>query len=134
MHIQQEKQKLEPNKEGFENTTAPDSFKVAKTILHQGSLMPLAPIVQPVLWPYGDTLHVYPHPDFLVLADECDDYHYTIPVNGHKTTFHDTTTLGNEDDSELKTVTVVNPGNFGADTSFVVIYPLKNEVQLSKVI
>lgn len=112
------------NGEGFENSNAPDTFKVAKTVLHQGTLMPLAPIVQPVLWPYGDTLHLYPHPDFLILADECEDYQYTIPVNGHKSTFHDTNTLGNEDDfASLKTVTVVNPGNFGSDTSFVVIYP-----------
>lgn len=114
--------------------TVPDSFKVAKTVLHQGSLLPLSPIVQPVLWPYGDCLHLYPHPDFLILADECDDYFYQIPVNGHKTTHHDVTKLGNEENhGKLKTVTVVNPGNFGYDTSFCVITPEKNEVQPSKV-
>ena len=81
------------------------------------------------MYSYGDCLHLYPHPDFLILADECDDYNYTIPVNGHKTTFHDTSKLGNEDaNSTLKTVTVINPGNFGVDRSFVVVYPLTNEV------
>jgi hypothetical protein len=29
----------------FEQIDTPDSFKVAKTVLHQGSLLPLAPIV-----------------------------------------------------------------------------------------
>ena len=112
----------------------PDTFRIAKTILHQGSLMPLAPIVQPIMWAYGDALHLYPHPDFLVLADECEDYHYHIPVNGHKTSYHDVSKLGNEDmNDELKTVTVINPGNFGLDRSFTVVYPLRNEVQPSKV-
>jgi hypothetical protein len=50
------------------------------------------------MWSYGDALHMYPHPDFLVLADECEEYHYHIPVNGHKTTFHDAEKkIGNED-------------------------------------
>ena len=89
---------------------------MAKTILHQGSLLPLATIVQPILWSYGDALHLYPHPDFLVLSDECEEYHYHIPVNGHKTTFHDADQkMGNEDQAALKTVTVVNPGKFSAN-------------------
>ena len=71
---------------------------MAKTILHQGSLLPLATIFQPIMWSYGDALHLYPHPDFLVLSDECEEYHYHIPVNGHKTTFHDAEQkIGNED-------------------------------------
>lgn len=98
LQLQQEKQEEELKKsQAFDVVNVPDSFKLAKTVLHQGSLMPLSPIVQPVLWPYGDCLHLYPHPDYLVLADECDDYYYTIPVNGHKTTHHDVTKLGNED-------------------------------------
>ena len=84
------------------------------------------------MWTYGDTLHLHPHPDYLVLADECEDYSYPVPVNGHKTSFHDISQLGNEDQMGLKTVTVVNPGNFSTDRSFSVIYPLKNEVQPSK--
>lgn len=84
-----------------EQKNIPDSFKVVKTILHQGSLMPLAPIIQPIMWSYGDALHLYPHPDILVLADECEEYHYHVPVNGHKTTFHDAQVkLGNEDHAD----------------------------------
>lgn len=80
------------------------------------------------MYAYGDCLHLYPHPDFLVLADECDDYFYTIPVDGHNTTVRtDGSLLGNED-LTTKFVTIINPGNFGADRSFVVVYPLKNEV------
>ena len=90
--------------------------------------MPLAPIIQPIMWSYGDALHLTPHPDFLVLADECDDYTYTIPVNGHKTTYHDVSKLGNEDAQKVKTVTILNPGNFSKDGSFSVVYPLTNEV------
>lgn len=86
------------------------------------------------MWSYGDSLHLYPHPDFLVMADECEDYVYQIPVNGHKTTYHDITKLGNEEAQvQLETVTVVNPGSFGQDTSFCVIYPGTNSVQPSKV-
>ena len=80
------------------------------------------------MWSYGDALHLYPHPDFLVLADECEDYYYQIPVNGHKTTFHDAgQKMGNEDGMEMKCVTVVNPGSFSSDRSFTVIYPTKGE-------
>lgn len=79
-------------------------------------------------------MHLYPHPDFLVIADECDDFCYQLPVNGHKSTFHDTVKMGNEDNhDELETVTIINPGNFAADRSFTVVYPQKNEVQPSKV-
>jgi len=77
---------------------------------------------------------MYPHPDILVLADECEDFVYKVPVNGHKSTFHDIEQMGNEDrNSQMETITVLNPGNFGYDKSFVVVYPLTNEVQPSKV-
>ena len=106
----------------------PDTFKVAKTVLHQGSLMPLSNIVQPVMWSFADCLHLYPHPDMIVLADECvEDYHYKVPVNGHKSTFHDISFIGNEDNSDMKTVTILNPGNFGYDKSFTVLYPLNED-------
>lgn len=63
------------------------------------------------------------------MADECEDFFYQIPVNGHKTTYHDVAKMGNEDQQDnVKTVTVINPGNFGTDTSFSVIYPDRNEV------
>jgi hypothetical protein len=90
--------------------------------------------VQPVLWSFGDSLSLYPHPDILILADECDEYHFNVPVNGHKTTFHDVVKLGNENLSkELEVVTVLNPGNFSKDRSFAVVYPLQREVQASSI-
>ena len=96
--------------------------------------MPLASIVQPIMWSYGDCLHCYPHPDILVLADECEDYSYNVPVNGHKTTFEQTqSNLGTDKSSDIPTVTVVNPGNFSNDRSFMIIYPEDGEVQPSKV-
>ena len=126
---QQLKQKQDESVE-----SVPDTFRVVKTILHQGSLMPIASINQPLIWSHADSLHLYPHPDFLVLADECEDYHYTVPVNGHKSTFHDVKKIGNENaEKELETVTVLNPGNFSYDKSFTVIYPLTGEIQPSKI-
>ena len=85
--------------------------------------MPLAPIVQPVMWSFGDAMHLYPHPDILVLADECEDYFYHIPVNGHETTFHDAQKkMGTEDKAGVKHITVVNPGSFTSG-KFTVLYP-----------
>ena len=53
-----------------------DTFKLAKTILHQGHLLPIPQIVQPIMWAYGDVFHLTPHPDYLVLADDCQDYYH----------------------------------------------------------
>ena len=62
-------------------TITDDTYRVARTVLHQSFLMPLPQIVQPVTWAYAmDTLALTPHPDFLVLADECSDYHYTFDL------------------------------------------------------
>jgi hypothetical protein len=44
--------------------------------------MPLPQVTQPVIWDYAvDAFNLTPHPDFLVLADECNDYHHKIPVD-----------------------------------------------------
>ena len=80
--------------------------------------MPVAPIIQPILWSYGDALHLHPHPDFLILADECNEYSYEVPVNDSDSK--------PENANDLKTIHVLNPGNFCIDRTFVVIYPLKN--------
>lgn len=46
LQAQQEKQLEEQKKnQAFDIVSVPDSFKVAKTILHQGSLLPLSPII-----------------------------------------------------------------------------------------
>ena len=30
-------------------------------------------------------MHLHPHPDFLILADECSEYYYEVPVNDFDT-------------------------------------------------
>ena len=67
-----------------------------------------------------DALNLVPHPDYLILADDCAEYHHEIQVNGHS-------------DEDQTIVHVINPGNFSLEKSFVVIYPTTNDVQPSKV-
>ena len=58
-----------------------DNYRVAKTILRQSYLLPLPQIVQPTMWSYAmDCLNLTPEPDYLVLADECADYYYRVPL------------------------------------------------------
>ena len=34
------------------------------------------------MWAYAmDTLALVPHPDYLILADECSDYHYNFDLS-----------------------------------------------------
>jgi hypothetical protein len=70
------------------------------------------------MWSYSDSLNLMPHPDFLILADDCQDYHHKIMVNGYE-------------EEPAKHVHVINPGNFARDKSFVVLYPIIDEVQPS---
>lgn len=115
-----------------------DTYRLAKTILHQSFLLPLPQIVQPVMWAYAmDTLALVPHPDFLILADECSDYHYSFDL-GDEFSSHRGPVASEDvdmDDSTPRTCNVVNPGNFSHDLSFLVLYPsnASEPVQLSKV-
>ena len=95
--------------------------------------MPLAPIIQPILWSYGDALHLHPHPDFLILADECSEYNYEVPINDNQSLQDSKPKLLDENMNDFQTIHVANPGNFSIDRSFVVIYPLKGVVEPSKV-
>jgi hypothetical protein len=71
------------------------------------------------MWCYAtDSLNITPAPDFLVLADECYDYHYE---------------MRSQENSDSKVCHVLNPGNFSHDQSFTVIYPHSGIVQPSKV-
>ena len=93
---------------------------MAKTIVHQGCLMPLPQIIQPIMWSFGsDALNLVPHPDYLILADDCWEYNHRIEVD----------TL---EDEPQKYVHVINPGNFAIDKSFLVFYPVIDDVQPSK--
>jgi hypothetical protein len=39
------------------------------------------------MWSFAkDCMNLVPHPDYLILADDCADYHHKIPVN---TSFED---------------------------------------------
>ena len=83
--------------------------------------MPLPSIVQPVMWSYAfDCLNLSPEPDFLIMADECKDYSYRVPLEE---------VPPGEDVGKAKTCHVVNPGNFGADGTFTVIYPGNDSVE-----
>ena len=88
-----------------------------------------------------DTLALVPHPDYLILADDCSDYHYTFDLSDE---FSSQVVTGREDiemrqdgDNETpqRTCQVINPGNFSNDLSFLVLYPnnVSEAVQLSKV-
>ena len=76
------------------------------------------------MWTYAqDCLNLTPEPDYLILADECNDYYYNIPL----------VEVTPDEKSQQKTCHVLNPGNFSYDRSFVVIYPYNDTVSLSKV-
>ncbi|TNV81490.1 hypothetical protein FGO68_gene12645 [Halteria grandinella] len=91
---------------------ASETLRVANTIVLQGNLMPLPQIVQPVTWSFAkDALNIVPHPDILILADDCQDYHHSIPVNSEFK------------EEPVTHVQVVNPGNFAFDRSFLMLYP-----------
>jgi len=57
-----------------------------------------------------------PEPDYLILADECNDYYYSIPLYE----------ISPDEQTQQKTCHVLNPGNFSSDRSFVVVYPYNN--------
>lgn len=101
-----------------------DTLKVARTIYYQQNLVPLTPVTQPVIWAYESALQAI-QPDFLILADECKQYSYTF---GRKAADND-----QEENVSENTTTVLNPGNFGRDRTFSVLYPVTGEVQLSKI-
>ena len=53
-----------------------------------------------------------PHPDYLVLADTCEDYEVRSE-------------FGNSE------VNIFNPGNFAKEKSFALLYPHANKIELS---
>jgi hypothetical protein len=76
------------------------------------------------MWSFAkDCLNLVPHPDYLILADDCADYYHKIPIDDCFV------------DEQQRHVNVINPGHFAQERSFVVLYPTKSEddVQPSKV-
>ena len=82
-------------------------------------------IVQPVMWSFADALSLVPHPDYLVVADDINDYHHQIPVPKNMQKGEIAEMFEEED----KVVHVVNPGNFSIGKTFVTIYPTLNQVE-----
>ncbi|CAH9061095.1 unnamed protein product [Cuscuta epithymum] len=90
-----------------DETSDPFEHLVA-TITHQSHLCPLPLTVQPIIWNYDHSLHLYPSPHTIVLGDNCEQkaFKYTG-------------------------ITCFNPGSFSTDGTFVAYRPCNREVELS---
>nr|XP_027121894.1 DNA polymerase epsilon subunit B-like [Coffea arabica] len=90
-----------------EETSDPFEHLVA-TITHQSHLCPLPLSVQPIIWNYDHSLHLYPTPHTIVLGDRSEQkaFKYTG-------------------------ITCFNPGSFSNDNTFVAYRPCTREVELS---
>ena len=73
---------------------------LAMTIIDQAHLCPLPQTMQPVCWDYDNAMRLYPLPTMVILADHYDQYQHS-----------------------LEGCTVLNPGSFPTDYSFVVYRP-----------
>ncbi|GJX34627.1 DNA polymerase epsilon subunit B [Tanacetum coccineum] len=90
-----------------EETSDPFEHLVA-TITHQSHLCPLPLSVQPIIWNYDHSLHLYPTPHTIVLADKSEQKAFTYTG-----------------------ITCFNPGSFSNDSTFVVYRPCNREFELS---
>ncbi|CAI5962505.1 unnamed protein product, partial [Closterium sp. NIES-64] len=79
---------------------------VATTVVHQAHLSPLPLVAQPVFWDYDFTLHLFPAPHVLILADSSGQS--SAVVNG---------------------ITCINPGSFSLDGTFTAYYPASRSVE-----
>ncbi|CAI6003481.1 unnamed protein product [Closterium sp. NIES-65] len=79
---------------------------VATTVVHQAHLSPLPLAAQPVFWDYDFTLHLFPAPHVLILADSSGQS--SAVVNG---------------------ITCINPGSFSLDGTFTAYYPASRSVE-----
>ncbi|KAJ1501432.1 DNA-directed DNA polymerase epsilon, subunit B, partial [Coelomomyces lativittatus] len=82
---------------------------LARTLIDQSHVCPLPLHISPVLWDYAHTLHLYPLPTLLVIADTVDKFH-----------------------EEYEHVNVVNPGSFATSHGFgfLVYYPKGQRVEM----
>ncbi|KAK3415020.1 hypothetical protein EUGRSUZ_H00594 [Eucalyptus grandis] len=90
-----------------EETSDPFEHLVA-TITHQSHLCPLPLVVQPVIWNYDHSLHLYPTPHTIVLGDKSEQKAFSYTG-----------------------ITCFNPGSFSNDGTFVAYRPCTREVELS---
>ncbi|KAJ1497478.1 DNA polymerase epsilon subunit 2 [Coelomomyces lativittatus] len=84
-------------------------YHLARTLIDQSHVCPLPLHISPVLWDYAHTLHLYPLPTLLVIADTVDKFH-----------------------EEYEHVNVVNPGSFATSHGFgfLVYYPKGQRVEM----
>ncbi|GJP59117.1 hypothetical protein CLOP_g8319, partial [Closterium sp. NIES-67] len=86
---------------------AADPFThLATTVVHQAHLSPLPLTSQPVFWDYDFTLHLFPAPHVLILADAAD-----------------------QGSTVVNDVTCINPGSFSLDGTFTAYYPATRTVE-----
>ncbi|RAL52183.1 hypothetical protein DM860_017320 [Cuscuta australis] len=90
-------------------TSDPFEHLVA-TICHQSHLCPLPLTVQPIIWNYDHSLHLYPTPHTIVLGDKSEQKAF-----------------------KFSGVTCFNPGSFSTDGTFVAYWPCDRRVELSAV-
>ena len=77
-----------------------------------------------------DTLSILPQPDFLVLADDCGDFHHSFDLTDEFSSMGSQARADidmAEDGRPKRTCEVVNPGNFSHDLSFLALYPNNRE-------
>jgi len=87
------------------------SKHLVKTVMDQAHISPLPLICQPLHWSYDHAMRLYPPPTCLVLGDSHSWYKYTY-----------------EDDC-----TMINPGEFNVDFSFVLYTPHNREFDYSAI-
>ena len=88
----------------------------ADTLLSQHHLSPINNYAQPIYWKYDYCLNINKLPNFLVLGDSfCRQFERKIGDNDEDCSY------------------VMNPGNFAKTTCFLLIYPILNTVQISKI-
>ncbi|CAI5474856.1 unnamed protein product [Closterium sp. Yama58-4] len=79
---------------------------VATTVVHQAHLSPLPLAAQPVFWDYDFTLHLFPAPHVLILADSSA-----------------------QSSAVVNDVICINPGSFSLDGTFTAYYPASRTVE-----
>ncbi|OQR91471.1 DNA polymerase epsilon subunit, partial [Thraustotheca clavata] len=86
------------------------SRQLVKTIVDQGHLCPLPLSAQPVHWAFDNSLHLFPLPDVICLADKTDQYQ--VGYAG---------------------VTAFHPGPFYVDYSFMLYRPSSGVAEISSI-
>jgi len=94
--------------EGEEEEEEALQDQLVDTVLSQAHLFPLPSTIKPISWDLDYTMRLHPLPQLLVLADHAADYRHT-----------------------REGCTVINPGSFLADSSFVVYVPWDRSVEFS---